>query len=241
MDTEQFAAYLLTQGRTVETTRVYANMFRRWCAWASEHGHDPLVPTRAAVWQWGQTLRQSQGILYAARGMLRGLCDALEHEHVHEVVEVPRVYRGLPDDTARQLHDHATRCGLKGLALLVALHTPADPEEVATLAWHRVDLATLTLELRRPSGESRHVEMPRCLADELHARRTGADLWVFPSGHNHGHHSTPTVWRWMREVADGAGLDQLTRARLRHTILDPLPDGSRHPDAPQRRHTLRAS
>lgn len=223
LDREQFAAYLALNEKADATIRNYTAMLVRWNDWAIAHDRDPEHPDALAVRAWSKTVNGTRSSLAHARATIGHLCTVLEVADVSTAIPLPRQPHtakcALPHDQAVTLHLHAHRCGLKGLAVLVALYTTARPSEVASLAWKHVDFARSKVTLTRPKVRDRHtIDLAEPLAELLHARYVPGELWVFP-GRWGGHLTPTTIWAWTREVAADAGVGHVTPRALRHTSI----------------------
>lgn len=224
IDPDQFAAFLALQGMADATIRNYRAMMVRWCDWAIAHDRDPMRPDPLAVRAWASTLTPGRSTIAQARAMIGHLCTATGWDDVSAVIPLPRqqrsrAYRGLEHDQAVALARQAEVSGLKGTAVLVALYTAARRSEVANLAWSRVDLERHRVTLVRPKNRDRitlplHPHLHRHLA----ARKVAGERWVFP-GRYGGHVAPATVWQWVTDVAEDAGVGRVTPHQLRHTAL----------------------
>ena len=224
IDRDQYAGYLISQGLSDQTVRAYVAQYVRWCDWcATTPDADPARPTPLTVRSWSYTLPEGYSIKAQARSMLQHLCDALEVERVGDAIRMPRQPRrkvyALDHEKAVELAAYAENAGTPGLAVLVGLYTAGRRAEIASLAWRRINFETRRLTLYRPKNRDLHtVPLHPHLAELLEARRVPGELWVFP-GRYGGHVSPPTVWEWVLQVAEGAGLGHITPHQLRHTAL----------------------
>ena len=148
--------------------------------------------------------------------------------------------RALEDADAAALAAAASRRGdLKGLAVLLGLYTGLRRSEIAALRWSDVDATGWVTVVGK--GE---VTRTFPLHDELRGAfdvaasvrrpsRRGHD-WIFRGRWGEPVHPT-TIWLWVREVADDAGLGAVPTHVLRHTALGhrarQLPGPPGRPDA----------
>ncbi|MBA2557900.1 MAG: site-specific integrase [Chloroflexi bacterium] len=223
IDPDQFAAYLIMAEKADNTIRNYRAMFIRWCDWAIAHGRDPYRPDPLAVRAWGATINGTKSSLAHARATIGHLCAALGVEDVSPAIPLPREprrnHRALHHHQAVALVQQAHQAGLKGTAVLVALYTTARRSEVASLSWHRIMFDIGQVTLVRPKTRDLHtVPLHPVLAEHLEQRRTDGEKWVFP-GRYGGHLAPATIWRYVLDVAEAAGVGHVTPHQLRHTSL----------------------
>lgn len=255
LERDQFAAYLTLAGLSDASVRNYAALYVRWCDWAITAGHDPDQLEPLAVREWVAQLPNGRSLRAQARAMVGHVCRATGQADTSAAIPLPRhppqASRALPDDQAAQLVAAAHRSGQAGLAVLVSLYTAARRSEVASLSWRRIDLAAGTVILERPKTSDLHrVPLHPVLAAALERRRVPGERWVFP-GRYGGHVAPATVWAWVLEVAEAAGLERVTPHRLRHTALTVANDRTGdlravqtlagHTDPAQTAHYTRAS
>lgn len=231
LDADQFAAYLAMRGMADASIRNYRAMFVRWTDWAIAHDRDPGRPDPLAVRAWASTLAPGRSTIAQARAMMRHLCAAAGWDDVSPVIPVPRqqrqrTYKGLEHREAVALYREALASGLKGTAVLVGLLTAARRSEIANVAWSRIDLDGRTITLVRPKTRDR-LTVP--LHPHLHAhlaeRKVAGERWLFPGRHG-GHVSPATVWQWIRDVAESAGIGKVNSHQLRHTALSEINDAT---------------
>lgn len=230
LDAETFCAFLAMQGRADGTIRVYRALYLRWCDWSRAHGRDPERPDPLAVRAWATLLPGTASTRAQARAVIGHVCAALEVEDVSGAIPVPRDprrrSRALEPARAYALEAQSHHAGLKGTAVLVGLYTAARRSEIASLAWSRVDFARERLTVWRPKTRDWHtVAMHPVLAAHLEPRRVDGDMWVFPGRHG-GHVAPATIWAWVIDVAEAAGIGRVTPHELRHTCLTEANDAT---------------
>lgn len=231
MTPDQFCAYLALQGLSDATLRNYRALYVRWLDWCATEGRNPTWPDPLAVRAWSKTVKGSRSMIDQARAMVGHMCRALQVDEVQAAIPVPpdrkmRAYRGLEHDVAVALAATAETAGLAGTAVLVALYTSARRGEVASLAWHRVDFDRRLVTLERPKVRDLHtVPLHTRLVEHLAVRHLPGDYWVFPGRHG-GHVSPATIWRWVDQVAEQAGVGHVTPHQLRHTSLTEANDAT---------------
>lgn len=138
------------------------------------------------------------------------------------VVRVPAkptmVCRALDDGDAHMLAKTArVRCDLKGFAVILGLYQGMRREEIARLPWDAFDGTWLRV-IGKAEKERRLPVHPVTAHTAMAVPRTTA--WVFPARRLAGTSAGPaTIWQWIREVAEEAGVAGVTPHRLRHTCL----------------------
>lgn len=223
LERDQLAAYLTLAGLSEASVRNYCALYLRWCDWSIAAGRDPARLDPLAVRAWAAQLPGGRSLRAQARAVIGHACRATGQADTSAAIPLPRhprpASRALPPAQAAQLVAAAHRAGLAGVAVLVALYTAARRSEVASLSWRRVDLGARTVILERPKTRDLHrVPLHSQLAEVLEPRRVPGERWVFPGRHG-GHVAPATVWSWVGEVAEAAGLERVTPHQLRHTAL----------------------
>ena len=231
IDRDQYCAYLALNGRSDATIRVYAALAQRWVDWAVANNRDPWCPDPLSVRAWSKTLAQSRATLGQARAALSAWCQALDVSDVSDVITLPRapstVQPRLNVEQTVRLLQAAEGCGIKGLAVIVAVYTAGRRSEVCSLAWDRVDFDSAQVTLVRPKNRDElTLPMHPNLADALHRRWVAGEQWVF-AGKYGGHVAPATVWQWAKDVAEVAGIGHLTPHMLRRTSLTQINDSTR--------------
>jgi integrase len=223
VDADQFCAYLAMSGMADNTIRNYRAMMLRWADYAIGRGADPWQPDILTVRAFATQLPGGRSLRAHARATISHLCRALEQPDVSVAIPLPRktaqIQPLLSHAATVLLLDQADQCGIKGLAVQVALYTAARRSEVASLAWRRVDLDRNTVTLERAKTRDLHtVPLHPALREVLEPRKLPGELWVFP-GRNGGHVTPATIWQWILEVGEAAGVGKVTPHMLRRTAL----------------------
>jgi integrase len=232
MQTEMLTEAMTARGLSRKTISVYLVALRKACTEI-----DPDTCTAAELRAYAETLprtRWSRALLrssllayWRATGRPDGPAGAIP------VPTKPRMAcRALEDAQAAALADAARRRGdLKGLAVLLGLYTGLRRSEIASLRWSDVD-GTGWLTIVGKGDVTRtfplHSEL-RGVFDEAGAARRPARRghdWIFRGRWGEPVHPT-TIWLWVREVADDAGLGAVPTHVLRHTALATALDNCR--------------
>jgi len=218
--------WLLSQGLSQKTVVIYRAKLDRAAEIARQQGWDlrHLTALQAAVIADQFTLTSS------TRRQLR---TALVHYwEMHEVVgpakaiRVPKKprghYRGLEPDDARLLAKTARGWWPDGGAVLLGLYLGLRRDETAKLRWDNFDANLEWVTVLGKGSKTRTLPVHPSLKSEL-AANTSAHRWVFP-GRTQAHCHPATIWQWVENVSEAAGI-RLTRPHmLRHTCLATMND-----------------
>ncbi len=215
-------AWLLALGLAPKTARLYARNIvaaESWCA-------GQLLDLATVKPEQVVDLANTKPLTHSSRTILRA---SLRHywEHVERddpplrAVRVPpaprQVCRALEEDDARILAKAArARRDRKGLAVILGLYGAMRREEIATMPWAWLRDPGYVRVFGKGAKE-------RCIP--LHPVAAQALTWVprtcsyvFP-GRYGGHVSPATIWAWVREVSEDAGVPMVPPHVLRHTSL----------------------
>lgn len=125
------------------------------------------------------------------------------------------------DDDARRLATAAREDGGRhGLAVILGLYQALRREEIATTRWDGVDEAGWLTVMGKGSKRRRiplHAVTLEALRAVQESREDTSD-WVFP-GRFGGPVNPTTVWQWVRDLAQEAGLPPIKCHWTRHTAL----------------------
>lgn len=121
----------------------------------------------------------------------------------------------------------AARGDRKGLAVLLGLYAGMRRNEIATLRWSDIDAAGWATIIGKGDRE-REIPLHPVIVEALAARREEIRRsgparrkrfdYIFP-GRYGGPQNPTTVWLWVREVAEQAGVGEVATHVLRHTAL----------------------
>lgn len=138
------------------------------------------------------------------------------------VIRVPgkpaALCKALTEDEARTLVRAArSRRDRKGLAVMLGMHLGLRREEIATL---RRDAFTDEgwINIVGKGNKSASLPVHPDVLDLVGSLDRQDSPWVFP-GRYDGPVGNATIWNWVREVAEEAGVENVTTHRLRHTAL----------------------
>lgn len=127
------------------------------------------------------------------------------------------VCRALDEDDARILAKAARATGgLQGFAVALGLYAALRREEIATLRWDCFgEDGWMTVQGK---GEKTRTIPVHPVVSEMCQALPRAGVFMFPGRFDH-HVNPATIWQWIRELADEAGVGKVKPHQLRHTCL----------------------
>ncbi len=220
---DRYRRSLRQQGMAPRTVTNYVGVVTRVERWCSEKGCT-LDNISAEQFEAYVALQPR------THSTLKGIHNALLHYwriHPREdsplwVLRVPRkprmICRALEDDEAKRLVATAQEIGgPKGAVVHLGLHQALRVSEIAQVRWSDFDDAGWMQVLGKgnlPASLPVHPAVNRALKDLPHTSE-----WVFPGRKRGGPIRAATAWDWVRQVAEQAGVANVTPHRLRHTAL----------------------
>lgn len=232
MNEPGFIESMTARGLSRKTITVYVTALRKACERIDPEtvgaGHLRDYADTLPMTRWSRALLRSALVAYWTSIDRRdGPARAIP------VPTKPRMRcRALEDHDAAVLAAAARRRGdLKGLAVLIGLYTGLRRNEIARLRWSDVD-DTGWVTVVGKGDVTRTFPVHTSLAEAFASRRPqqrkarrGHD-WIFRGRWTEPVHPT-TVWLWVREVAQAAGLPFVPTHVLRHTALATALDNCR--------------
>lgn len=212
---------LLLDGLANSTVAQYRAMIARWWRWATGEGYDPAVPRSRAVREWSETLAPGVSTRDQAKACIRHWCDLAGVPDTSDAVLRPekslRARRSpLRREQAAALLDAADQHGRRGTPIYLGLYAAMRISEIAKLRWDGVDLETNTIRFWRDKVDSWYaVPLHPTLRRHLEVSMP-ADGFVFQS-RNQGHMAKGTLYGWVKDVAEAAGLPDVQPHDLRRT------------------------
>ncbi|MCC5950185.1 MAG: site-specific integrase [Nitriliruptoraceae bacterium] len=224
--------HLYGLGLSPKTIELYSSKVRSWLHWCGRHGVDPVNPSRLHVRTWAETYSTT----YPSQAMCRR---SLSHwfafvgqgEPLHEGVRMPAKPRMQtralsPEDASMLVRTAMLIGGRRGTATLCGLYLAARRSEIAGLRWSGWREGRFRFE-RTKSKDVHEVPVHPVLATQLEAyRETSTSAYLFPGDRGRPHVGPSTVWEWIRETGETAGL-KVTTHQLRHTALTTALESSR--------------
>lgn len=225
---ETFWSFLLAQGLSEKTVRVYAKRVDHAVLWFAKREADLESARPADLAAWASELSPSTSTRRQARSALgyyfrwRELPDP--GLRAIRVPPKPRYFcQAVSEAQASLLVSAAVAAGRpRGTAVLVGLYLALRAAEIAAMRWENFDR---NFENYRVTGKFDYVATlpvhPK-LKEHLEDQVT-AYPFIFP-GRNTAHINYVTVWQWVREVGQRVGIQDLRPHQLRHTCLATMND-----------------
>lgn len=230
---------LLGLGLSPRSAYYYARIIDDAVRFFDERGTDLATCRPADVAAFAQTIKNTYSMRTMCRSSLKAAWTVLDrYDGPLRAVRVPprprMRCRALPETVAAQLERAAWERGdERGLAVLFGLYSALRRFEIAGLRWENFELDERGrpewIRVRGKGDVIAEIPVHPVLAEALVPvmRRTG---WVFPGrvtkSRRDPHVSAATIWNYVREVAEDAGLGQVKTHVLRHTALAEANDRS---------------
>ena len=232
---------LLGLGLSPRSAYHYARVVDQAARFLEERGTDLARCGPTDVAAFAQTVKNTYASRSICRAALKAAWAVLDrYDGPLRAVRVPprprMRCRALPDDISVALERAAwTRGDERGLAVLIGLYSALRRFEIAKLRWEDFELDAdgrpEWIHVQGKGDQIAEIPVHPVLAQALYPvmRRTG---WVFPSPlgrrqrEGNGHVCAATIWVYVREVAEEAGLGHIKTHMLRHTALAEANDRS---------------
>lgn len=217
--------WLLVEGRSEQTIRVYVASVRRSWRWLAADSSTTVLSAGPAELRALGDAQPSRASAALARSAIRAARAAVDAPQAAVgAMRVPRRSamrcRALEPAQAVSLARWvAAEPGPHAAAVALGLWTALRRAEIAGLRWADIAVGEPAWLTVRGKGD--------VVADvPLHPRVIGALLhlewrtaYVFPGAGGRGHVTPTTVWTWIRTAGEQAGIDGLQPHVLRHTAL----------------------
>ncbi|MDQ3642066.1 MAG: tyrosine-type recombinase/integrase [Actinomycetota bacterium] len=219
---DAFYAELVGAGLAPKTVRIYLNTVSSAQRWFAEQGWSLASATAQQVASYASTLPQSWASLKGLRSALIRYWSLTAHPRppvrAIRVPPKPQMLCNALDERDAQILARAARGrgDLKGLAVMLGMYQALRREEIATLQWAAFDEEGW-MTLHGKNRKRRTIPLHRAVAEYL-ALLPRPDSYVFP-GRFGGPSNPATIWEWVAELAEEAGVTGVRPHRLRHTAL----------------------
>lgn len=220
----EFEEYLVGQGLSGKTIRLYLRHVARAQHWMQTHTHTTLQwagPSELRA--FADTLADSHSTRGQAVAALRHFWDWKErHNPPVRAIRVPpapeMVCRAVTPDQARALVKVSLGWWPEGAAVLFGLYLALRRFEIAKAEWSRFDGGLNWYRVTGKYSKTHTLPVHPLLRSELEARAAGS-RWVFPGRYDDTHIHPATVGEWVETVGHAVGIDHLEPHELRHTSL----------------------
>ncbi len=217
----RFRRHLVGIGRSPSTIRNYVGAIDRAERHFARSGR-PLPDVDVEdIAEYASTLPPDRSTMSLLRSALAAYADALGAEDRSRVVRVPSKApmrsRALSATDAERLATVARAWGgPAGVAVLRGLYLALRRHEIARVRFD--DFADGWLTVIGKGNETARLPVPPEVSRAV-ATLPRSGPWLFPSPVGPGPVSPATVWSWVRDVADAAGVGPVSTHQLRHTAL----------------------
>lgn len=224
-----FSDFLVAAGLAPNTIRNYLwrmGQIDRWCANAGVNLREATAPQLAAL---GASFHRDHTTLSQVRATLARYYEYHErHDAPLRALRVPtapnRPNRALSREDARLLHKAARFRPPEGVAVLMGMYMGLRVAEIAAAEWARFDDHTEWYQCLGKGLKTRYLPVHPVLRQDLQYMPRDSP-YVFPGRKGMREHVSPaTVWKWCKEMAERAGIRQITTHQLRHLAITEVYD-----------------
>lgn len=224
-----FDDYLVAAGLAPGTIRNYLwrySQIQEWCEQAGVDLRDATAPQLAAL---GASFKRDHTTLSQVRATLAKYYEYQDRwDAPLKALRVPtapnRPNRALTREDARLLHKAARYRPPEGVAVLMGMYMGLRVTEIASAEWAKFDAHMEWYQCLGKGSKTRYLPVHPVLAQDLRYMRKDT-AWVFPGRTGIRDHVRPaTVWKWCKQVAEFAGIREITIHQLRHTAITEVYD-----------------
>lgn len=220
--------HLLARGLAPATATLYMREIRRAEWWCEDRGYLLSRITPAQLVGYVETRPRSAASRQIVRASLKHYWEIKGRKNPPlSVIFTPpsprMVCKALEEDDARILAKAAReRKDLPGLAVMLGMYQALRRQEIATLRWDAFHDGWLTVTGK--GSITATIPTHGMILYEL-AWRPRRGPWVFP-GRKSGPVVPATIWSWIGQVAEEAGVGKVNPHALRHTSLAHMNDAT---------------
>lgn len=228
---ETFGTFLLAQGLSEKTVRIYGKRVDAAILWFTEREADLTTARPADLVAWSQTLSPSVSSRRQARSALSYYFTwlALPDPGLKaiRVPPKPRYYCQAVDEyEAKLLHKVALEEGHpRGTAVLLGLYLALRVSEIADAKWDGFDNRLQKYTLTGKQDYTATIPVHPRLGEYLTPLPTRY-RYLFPGERGRDHVTSQTVWSWIRALGQRVGIEELRSHQLRHTAIASLHDNT---------------
>lgn len=224
-----FGGYLVRQGLAEKTVKIYGRAADLAVLYFAEHGCSVEAVSATDLAGWATTLAPSTSARRQARSALGYFYEWMELPDpglkAIRVPPKPRYFcQAVSELEARRLVRVATDAAHPhGTAILAGLYLALRVSEIAAMRWDRFDTSLEHYTVTGKGDYTARLPVHPKLREYLQGRQT-AYLYLFPGSRGHEHANPATIWGWVRELGEQAGIHDLRPHQLRHTALATMND-----------------
>lgn len=227
MEYSSYREWLLGQGLSPKTVGIYTRKLEAVLDLCAEQGWDSLALSPSQAIAIAQSFPNSPSSRRQLRTCLKHYWEWHQITGPARAIKVPTAergrFRGLEPDEARLLAKTARGWWPQGTAVLIGLYLALRRMEIAELKWTSFDRDLEWATIQGKGARVRTIPVHPRLADELRPHIT-AHQYVFPGRGDRAHAHPASVWNWVKEVSDAAGVRITRPHQLRHTSLATMND-----------------
>lgn len=224
-----FADYLTGQGLAEKTIRIYGRAVDKAILYFAEQGGSLDQVSATDLSGWATTLAPSTSARRQARSALTYYFEWMERPDpglkAIRVPPKPRYFcQAVSELEARRLVRIAGESGHpRGTAVLSGLYLALRVSEIAGMRWDRFDAPLEHYTVTGKGDLTARLPVHPKLREFLKGQQT-AYLYLFPGSRGRQSVSPATVWGWVKELGELAGIEALRPHQLRHTALATMND-----------------
>jgi site-specific recombinase XerD len=230
---DAYTEYLYGQGLSPKTIRIYVRLVTRAMIWLAAERSTTVDDAGAYdIVELARLVPQNRSSLAQLRSALRHYWEMTgRYRPPVKAIRVPRkgdpVSRALTEEEAHKLVEVAKEWHPNGTATLLGLYLALRVGEIARARWDRFDDAMEWYTVQNIKGGAAdrlpvHPELREHLTGARRALRMirrDSSVFVFPGSAGREHVTEATVWGWVKDLAEEAGVGKIHTHRLRHTAL----------------------
>lgn len=214
---------LIGRGLAPRSVQIYLRTIMEAEVWCEAQGTDLVRVGPSLIADYVATVPASWSTRKGLRTALKHYWEIVDRDRPPlKAVRVPpkpaMECKALEEEDARLLAKTArNRRDLKGFAVALGLYQALRREEIATLRWDAFDGAGW-MTIQGKGERRRTIPVHPVVIDLESDLPRSSPVFVFP-GRFGGPANPATIWEWIREVAEDAGVGHVRPHWLRHTCL----------------------
>lgn len=226
--TLSFHEYLIAEGLALNTIRDYDRELEGAREWFTANGYDLAAPLPSQLAEYASTRPNTPSVRAHLRAALGWWWTWQEVPAWPKAIRVPAgrpmTCMALEPDEARDLVKTAMGWWREGIAILLMMYLGLRNQEVAGVRWDGFDADMAWYTLVGKGNRVRTIPVHPIVVSELAGNYNGG-TYIFEGRQGRAHVSHGTIWNWVNQVTEAAGLDiKVWPHRLRHTALATMND-----------------